>query len=78
MGEEERIRSSIAEHVQWCREKRDELTKELAQYRDGILSIGERKSGEAMTQRTITHIADLQRTIDQLDQVIAAYAPPNG
>jgi uncharacterized coiled-coil DUF342 family protein len=76
MTEEERVQRSIAEHVVWCREKRDELTKELAEYRDGILSIGERKAGEPMTQGTITHIALLQRTIDQLGKVVDVYSPP--
>lgn len=75
MTEEDRVQRSIAEHVLWCREKRDELTKELAQYRDGILSIGERKTGEPMTQGTITHITYLHRTIEQLGRVIAAYSP---
>ena len=76
MTEEDRVQRSIAEHVLWCREKRDSLTKELIQYRDGILSIGERTVGEPMTQGTITHIAYLQRTIDQLGRVIAAYSAP--
>ena len=75
MTEEDRVQRSIAEHVLWCREKRDELTKELAQYRDGILSIGERKTGEPMTQGTITHVTYLQRNIEQLGRVIAAYSP---
>ena len=76
MTEEDRVQSAIAEHILWCREKRDALTEELAQYRDGILSIGERKIGEPMTQGTITHIKYIQRTIDQLGQVIAAYTGP--
>jgi len=76
MTEEERVQAAIAEHVQWCREKRDELTDELAKYRDGLLSIGERKVGGPMTQGTITHIHYLQRTIDQLSRVIAAYSSP--
>ena len=75
MTEEEHVQRAIAEHVLWCREKRDALTDELAQYRDGILSIGERKVGEPMTQGTITHIRYLQRNIDQLSRVIAAYSP---
>jgi hypothetical protein len=76
MSEEDRVQRAIAEHVQWCREKRDALTEELAQYRDGTLSIGERKTGEPVTRGTITHIMYLQRTIDQLGKVIAAYSPP--
>jgi hypothetical protein len=77
MTEEDRVQRAIVEHVLWCREKRGALMDELAQYRDGILSIGERKVGEPMTQGTITHITYLQRTIDQLGRVIAAYSPPD-
>src|SRR5450755_1593447 len=76
MSEEDRVQRAIAEHVLWCRDRRDALTEELAQYRDGILSIGERKIGEPMTQGTITHMKYIQRTIDQLGQVIAAYTGP--
>jgi len=61
----------------WCREKRDALTEECTKYRDGILSVGQRKIGESMTQGTITHIAYLTSTIEQLNRVIAAYLPPN-
>jgi len=50
---------------------RDALTKELAQCRDGILSTGERKIGEPMTQ----HIRDLQRIINQLSRLIAVCSP---
>lgn len=75
MTEEDRVQKAIAEHVLWCREKRDARTEELAQYRDGILSIGARKIGEPATQGTITHITHLQRTIEQLGRVIAAYSP---
>ena len=77
MTEEDRVQKAIAEHVLWCRDKRDALTEELAQYRDGVLSIGERKVGEPVTQGTITHIMYLRRTIDQLGQVIAAYSTPS-
>ena len=77
MTEEDRVQRSIAEHILWCREKRDELAKELAQYRSGELSVGERKIGESMTQGTKTHIMYLQRNINQLDRVLAAYSPPN-
>ena len=76
MTEEDRVQRAIAEHVLWCRKKRDDLTDELARYRDGILSIEERETGEPVTQGTITHIMHLQRTIDQLGKVIAAYSPP--
>ena len=75
MTEEDRVQRAIAEHVLWCREKRDALTDELAQYRDGTFSIGERKVGEPITQGTITHINYLRRTIDQLGRVITAYSP---
>ena len=76
MTEEDRVQRAIAEHVLWCREKCDALTEELAQYRDGILSIGERKTGEPVTQGTLTHMHYLQRNIEQLERVIAAYSPP--
>ena len=78
MTEEDRVQRAIAEHVLWCREKRDALQKELAQYRDGILSIGERKIGEPMTQGTLTHLHYLQRNIEQLSRVITAYSPSGG
>jgi hypothetical protein len=68
---------SIAEHVLWCGDKRDALAKELVQYQSGALSIGIRKAGEPVTQGTLTHIIYLQRTIEQLGRVIAAYSPPN-
>lgn len=74
---EDRVQRPIAEQVLWCRDKRDSLRRELDPYRAGTLSIGERKIGEPMTQGTMTHIAYLQRTIDQLDRVIAAYSPPS-
>jgi hypothetical protein len=70
------VQRSIAEHVLWCRDKRDSLIDELAHYRDVTLSVGERKIGEPMTQGSITHIAYLHHTIDDLSRVIAAYSPP--
>ena len=74
MSKDDGVQRSIADHVQWCRDKRDSLANELSQYRDGSLSIGQRKLGEPATQGTITHIKYLDRTIEQLDRVIAAYS----
>ena len=70
------VQRSIAEHVLWCREELDRLSDELARYRDGTLSVGERKIGEPVTQGTITHTMYLQHTIADLSRVIAAYSPP--
>lgn len=77
MTEEDRIQRSIAEHVLWCREERDRLAKEIDLYRSGALSIGKPMIGEIATQGTLTHIAFLERAIQQLDRVIAAYSPPS-
>ena len=67
---------SVEEHVLWCRDERDRLTHELGQYQKGTLSIGTRKTGEQFTQGSVTHVSYLQRTIEQLGRVIAAYSPP--
>ena len=77
MNAEDLGQRSIAAHILWCRDKRDALTKELAQYQLGALSIGTRKAGEPVTQGTATHVSYLQRTIEQLGRVIVAYSPPN-
>jgi len=66
----------VEEHVLWCRGERDRLTHELGQYQTGSLSIGARKTGEPVTQGSVTHVSYLQRTIEQLGRVIAAYSPP--
>jgi hypothetical protein len=76
MNAEDLGQRSIADHILWCRDKRDALANELAQYQSGALSIGTRKTGEAVTQGTVTHVSYLQRTIEQLGRVIAAYSPP--
>ena len=67
---------SVEEHVLWCRGERDRLTHELGQYQNGALSIGTRKTGEPVTQGSLTHVSYLHRTIEQLGRVIAAYSPP--
>ena len=68
---------SVMEHVLWCRDKRDALAEELGQCKAGTLTIGKTMVGQAYTQGSLTHIAYLQRTIEQLGRVIAAYSPPN-
>jgi hypothetical protein len=77
MNTEDLGQGSIAEHVLWCADKRHALAKELVQYRSGALSIGTRRVGEPVTQGTLTHVLYLQRTIEQLGRVVAAYSPPN-
>jgi hypothetical protein len=67
---------SIAEHVEWCRGERDSRARELAKYEARLLSIGAPKPGEYQTMGTITHIAFLRRTIEQLERIIAAYSAP--
>ena len=76
MNAENLGRRSIAEHILWCRDKRDALSTELAQYQPGASSIGTRKTGEPVTRGTVTNVSYLQKTIEQLDRVIAAYSPP--
>jgi hypothetical protein len=71
------IEKSAMEHVLWCREKRDALSAELAQYQAGALSIGKTNVGEPFTQGTLTHMTYLQRTIEQLGRVISAYSAPS-
>jgi len=75
MREEDTVQRAIAEHVIWCRDKRDALASELVQYQSGALSIGTRKIGEPVTQGTQTHIIYLQMNLEQLGRVIAAYSP---
>jgi len=70
------VRASIGERLFLYRQRRDALLRDLAKYRDGVLSIGERKIGEPMTLGTLTHIMYLQRMSDDLSRVIAAYSPP--
>jgi hypothetical protein len=76
MNAEDPGQRSIADPILWCRDKRDALATELAQYQSGASSIGTRKTGEPVTQGTVTHVSYLQRTIEQLGRVIAAYSPP--
>jgi hypothetical protein len=63
MTEEDRARRSVAEHVQWCREERDRLAAELADYEAGTKSIGQPDIGESMTRGSLTQIAYLRRSI---------------
>jgi hypothetical protein len=76
MRKEKPAQESIAERVLLYRQRRDALARDLAQYRNGTLSIGERKIGEPVTQGTLTHIMFLQRMIEDLSRVISAYSPP--
>jgi hypothetical protein len=74
--EEDRADRSFVEHILWCRAERETLAKELEQYHDGSLCIGEPGVGGSMTQGTRTHIMYLEKTIAELSRVIAAYSPP--
>lgn len=69
------IRRFDVEHIQWCREERARLGESLVRYQDGTLSIGEGAPGKPMTQGSLTHIMYLQRTMQQLSEVIAAFEP---
>jgi hypothetical protein len=73
MSDEERAGRSVVEHVQWCREERDRLTAELAQFEVGIKRLGEPDAGETMSRGSLTQIAYLRNNIEQLDHVIVAY-----
>ena len=64
---------AVAAHVLWCRKERDRLTEELAQFEAGTKSIGMPDIGEPMTRGSLTQIAYLRRSIDQLGRVIGAY-----
>jgi hypothetical protein len=73
MSDEERAGRSVVEHVQWCREERDRLTAELAQFEAGIKRLGEPDAGETMSRGSLTQVAYLRHNIEQLDHVIVAY-----
>jgi hypothetical protein len=73
MSNDERIEKSVAEHITWCKGERARLMNELEQFESGIRSIGTPRQGEKFTLGSLTHIAFLQREIDQLEQVIAAH-----
>ncbi len=75
MNDNDGSQRPVEEHILWCRGERDRLNHELGQYQKGILSIGEQKIGEPITKGTITHVAYLTRTIEQLGRVIASYSP---
>ena len=74
MVEQNRVQRSIAEHILWCREERERLATELAQFEAGTRSIGARGPGEPVTQGSLTRIAFLRRAIEELDAVIRAFA----
>lgn len=76
MIEEDCIQRSIAEHVLWCCEERDRLAGELVLYRSGALAVGRSTIGEIVSYGTMTRVAFLHHTIEQLDRVISAYALP--
>ena len=71
-SEEQSAQRSLAEHVQWCREERERLLVEMARFEAGSESIGTHKRGEALTLGSITRIAFLRRSVEQLGRVIAA------
>src|SRR5579864_442517 len=74
MNDNDGNQRQIEEHILWCRGERDRLSHELGQYQKSILSTGTRKTGEPVPQATATRIGYLERTIEQLGRVIAAYA----
>jgi len=78
MTHDDRVQRSVVDHVLWCQDERERLRAELLKYESGALSIGVPRSGELRTTGTATHILYLQRTIDQLGRVIAAYSAPRG
>ena len=71
--EENRAQRSVAEHVEWCREERDRLAAELAEFEAGAKSLGEPQADESMSRGSLTRIAYLRRNIEQLGRVIGAY-----
>ena len=71
MIDETRAKRSIAEHIQWCREERDELAADLARFEAGPLYIGESGAG---TRDSMTRTEYLRRSIEQLDDVVRAFA----
>lgn len=73
MTDADRIQRSVVEHVLWCREERDRLAGELAQFEAGTKCIGEPDFGASATQGSLTQIAYLRRNIEQLDRVVGSY-----
>jgi len=73
MAENDAAERSIAEHILWCCEERARFADELAQFEAGTKSIGTPSSGESMTRGSLTRIAYLRRSIEQLDRVIRAF-----
>ena len=76
MNDNDGIQKQVEEYILWCHGECDRLTHEIGQYQNGTLSIGTRKTGEPLTQGTVTHISDLELTIEQLSGVIATHLPP--
>ena|SRR5579864_1929389 len=77
MNDNDGNQRQIEEHVLWCRGERDRLSHELEQCQKSILSTGKRKTGKPVPEVTVTRISYLERTIEQLGHVIAAYALPS-
>ena len=77
MNDNDGNQRQIEEHVLWCRGERDRMSRELEQCQKSILSTGTRKTGKPVPEATMTRIGYLERTIEQLGRVIAAYALPS-
>jgi len=66
-------------HVNWCREERERVRKELAEYESGACVVGEPTIGASgPSQGTITHVTYLKTVIADLTRVIDAFDNPTG